>query len=157
MPRLLLCLILVAIAGCSTGPDEGRNTLLARFGSQVTDADVAALRAVGGEIQHRLELARSVSLRTPLPPSSYASVAGVERVTDLGVEPDPRVSVFIEVVDGPTASDSAFVADRDASSIFLSEEDRVIAAVMPLSRVDDLDSRSRFVAVSVHTEPDVIQ
>ncbi|HEX6643974.1 MAG TPA: hypothetical protein VF037_04815 [Gemmatimonadales bacterium] len=156
MPRLLLCLVLVALAGCSTEPEEGRNTLLARFAGEVTDADVAALRAVGGDIQHRMELAKSVSLRTPLAPAAYASVAGVERVTDLGEESDPDVSVFIDVVDTPTEADSAFVADRGASFVYVSQQQQVIAAVMPLSRVDDLDGRSRFVAVSVYVDDMVI-
>ncbi|HEU5048768.1 MAG TPA: hypothetical protein VFU00_00520 [Gemmatimonadales bacterium] len=157
MPRLLLFLLVVALAGCSTGPDEGRNTLLARFGADLTDADVAALRAVGGEVQHRMELARSVSLRTPLPPASYASVAGVESVTDLGEEADPDVSVFIDVLDVPDEADSAFVASRGASFVYVSQEYRVIAAVMPLGRVAELDARSRFVAVSVHADAAVIQ
>jgi hypothetical protein len=157
VPRLLLCLVLIALAGCSTEPEDGRNTLLARFAAEVTDADVAALRAVGGEIQHRMELARSVSLRSPLLPEAYASVAGVERVSDLGEDTDPDVSVFINVVDAPTRADSLFVADRDASFVYLAPEHRVIAAIMPLSRVDDLDSRSRFVAIEVAPDPAVIQ
>ena len=40
---------------------------------------------------------------------------------------------------------------------FVAPEHRVIAAIMPLSRVDDLDSRSRFVAIEIAPEPAVIQ
>lgn len=157
MRRLILLLCAFVAAGCSTGPDETLRTVLVRFDGTVTDADLDALREVGGSIQHRLDLARSVSMRTQLEASAYAALARVETSADLGAEEDPLVSVFVQLAEPPVAADAAFVTSLGATFVFADDVDQVIAAVMPLGRVEDLGSRSRFIEVSVFPEADQIQ
>ena len=61
MRRLLVVLALAT--ACSTGPEAPLTTIVVNFTDVPTDADVAALEAVGGDLQHRIALARSVSMR----------------------------------------------------------------------------------------------
>lgn len=150
--RSLALLLSLCIAACNTGPDESLRTVLVSFDAPVTDADISALRAVGGSIQHRFDLARAVSLRTGTPAADYRSVAGVRSADDLGESDDPMVSVFVETDGPPVAADSTFIASLDAEFIFMVPEDQVIAVVMPLGRVEDLESRSRFIAIGVYPE-----
>jgi hypothetical protein len=155
--RLILLLCAFVAAGCSTGPDESLRTVLVRFDGTVTDVDLDALREVGGSVQHRLDLAQSVSMRTRLEAGAYAALARVETSTDLGNEADPLVSVFVQLAGPPIPADAEFVTSLGATFVFTDDGDQVIAAVMPLSRVDDLGSRSRFIGASVFPEADQIQ
>lgn len=150
--RSLALLLSLCIAACNTGPDESLRTVLVTFETPVADADVSALRAVGGSIQHRLGLARAVSLRTGTPAADYRSVSGVRSAEDLGESDDPMVSVFVETDGPPEAADSTFIASLDAEFIFMDREHEVIAVVMPLGRVEDLESRSRFIEMAVSPE-----
>lgn len=150
--RTLILLLSFCCAACTTEPNESLRTVLVSFEAPVTDGDIAALRAVGGSIQHRLDLARAVSLRTGIPAASYRSVTGVRSAEDLGEADNPMVSVFVETDGPPVTADSTFIASLDAEFIFMDPEHQVIAAVMPLGRVEDLESRRRFIEIDVYPE-----
>lgn len=159
--RSLPILVSALVAACSTAPDESLHTVLVGFESGVTEADVSALRDVGGSVQYRFPLARSVSLRTDVPATAYVAVPNVLRALDLGAAENPMVSVFIHLA-GPVsaaaaADDVAFVEARGARSVYLAEETGVIAAIMPLARVRELELRGTFVSVTVSLESDTIQ
>jgi len=151
--RSLFRILAVLTVGCSTGPEEPLTTAIVRFTEVPSDADIAALEAVGGDLQHRIAVARSISMRADARTArDYAVVPGVLAIGDLGSEEDPDVSVFITTDGPPTEADAAFVRSAGARSAHLVGSEQTISAVMPLSRVADLEARVSFISVEISAQ-----
>ncbi len=142
--------ILILVAACATGPDEQRHTIFVGFDRVPTASDAAELEALGGTIQHRMELARAVTVRSQLSASTFNSVSGVIATHDLGEEEDRTVSVFMRTGGTPTAADAQDVEDAGAQRAHLiGPPANLIAATILLSRVPNLDELDQFISIEV--------
>ena len=154
MRRLLVLLLALSAAACSTGPEEPPDTIVVKFADAPTDSDVAALRAVGGSTHRTIALARAVAMRAAAALAArYQAVPGVREVGSLGTEDDPEVSVFITFGVAPTDDDAAFVRATGARSAHIVPDERIVSAVIPLSRVQALSVSDRIVGVDISIEP----
>lgn len=107
-----------ALAACGDGagpnprPDD-TVTMTVEFAEPVTQADVAALEAVGGEHQYTLELARTVVMRGSAEYHYlYDEVPGVARNQSLGPERNPSVRIRVHYATPATSADSAYLAAK---------------------------------------------
>lgn len=156
--RLLSALAATLVLGCATEPAGDVQTMLVQLDRPASSSDLSALRAVGGAIQYRLDLARAVTLRTGLPAAAYRDVDGVIDAASLGDEPDPRISARVHTIDEPNAEDDAFLRNLGATLAYPVPERLIILVVMPVSSVEALATRARFVSVDLDLGgPDYIQ
>lgn len=156
MRHFLVSLILVA--ACATGPDEQRHTIYVGFERLPTASDIGELEAIGASLQHRLDLARAVTLRSSLPPSAFEAKSGVVATHDLGEEEDPFVSLFIQTDGPPTEADAEILDAAGArSSYVIGGPHNLLVGVILLSRVPALDGGSRFIKVEIDFDDARIQ
>lgn len=153
----LVGLLLVAAAACASEPGEGATTVLVELDHVATGADIDRLEEVGGRLQHRLDLARSVSLRTALTASAFASISGVVDTLTLGPEEDPSVSAFIYTAETPDIDDQDWLRSRGATWTLMFYDQGFIGAVLPLSLAARLHENDNFVHVRIHLYPDETQ
>jgi hypothetical protein len=155
MRHLLVSLILVA--ACATAPDEQRHTIYVGFDHVPTASDVAELEALGASFQHRMDLARAVTLRSALEASAFR-LPGVVATHDLGGDADPVVSVFMRTGATPTEEDAQDVRDAGARSAhIIGPPQDLIAAAIRLSRVPKLDELEQFISLEVDFATTIIQ
>lgn len=141
---------LVLLAACATAPDEQWHTIFVSFDRVPTASDVAELEALGSTIQHRMELARAVTVRSQLSASTFNSVSGVIATLDLGDDEDRTVSVFMRTSGTPTEADAQDVEDAGAQRAHLiGPPHDGISAVILLSRLPNLDELDQFISIEV--------
>ena len=152
----MLCLVgllLVAAAACASEPGEGATTVLVELDRVATGADIDRLEAVGGRLQHRLDLAKSVSLRTALTASAFAGVSGVVDTLTLGPDEDPSVAAFIETAETPDIDDQDWLRSRGATWTYLFYDRNVIGAQLPLSLGARRHENPNFVEARINLTP----
>lgn len=148
MHRLFACLLL--IAACATSPDEQKHTIYVGFDRVPTESDLAELEALGSSIQYRMELARAVTVRSQLSATTFSGVGGVIATHDLGEDEDRTVSVFMRTGGTPTEADAQDVEDAGAQRAHLiGPPSNLIAAVILLSRLPNLDELDQFTSIEV--------
>ena len=156
MRHLLVSLIFAA--ACATAPDEQRHTIYVGFDRVPTASDVAELEALGASVQHRMDLARAVTVRSQLAASTFSSASGVIATHDLGEDEDPLVSVFMRTGTTPTEEDAQDVRDAGARSAhIIGPPQDLIAAAIRLSRVPNLDELEQLISLEVDFATAIIQ
>lgn len=157
MRHILLALVLALGSACSAAQtDTSARTVLLQLDHQPTQADVHAVVSVGGESPQLISIANAMSVYTAVPPAAFAQLPHVQRAVDLGPDPNPLRSVFVELNADAIPGDLVFLASQGAENANILET-RLVVAEMRLGRVSELGSSTRISRVTIGQDDNVPQ
>lgn len=152
--RLALFGTLIAAVGCSQDPvlPAVGSAVLLGYTAEPTTAQVEAAAELSRSGVVVIRTARTIAIRADAETaaSSLRALPGVVKVTELGVDADPRVSAVIAFDAPPTASQVRFVEGLGGDAVYpLTEWSMVTAVRVPLSRVIRLDQLEGVTSVEI--------
>lgn len=148
----VLALVLVAAcSGASTGPGDPSQTVLLRYQDEPTTAQVLAATSLAQGDVLILRRGHAVRLTTTATRDRLEALPGVQRISDLGADPNPVVSMTV-VLDRPTTDDDvALVQALGADAVYEAREWGLISAVrLRLERIVELDAVTAVTEVEIY-------